>query len=170
MDALGDGVFASLEAAFEAELVRTEDDAASDFAFNLLQDRDLVEALNRSGPRLLIAPGGTTWSLAEVGSNYVLGARDLVRVIVPIHLAVSSAAESGSPPLRAERTLLRLLREEARRGTEVEVELDGRTVRGTLDSAGKDHVVLIRRAAQTVIALGAIRSVTLPPLGSAGAL
>lgn len=166
MDGQGESLFASLEASFEAQLCRADDEAASDFAFNLLQDRDLVDALTRSGARVLLTPSGTTLPLTEVGSNYALGERNGRRVLVPIHLVASHPADRGRLPVRRERTMLRLLREEVLRNTKVELDIFSEILRGKLVAAGKDHLRLQQPEGQTVIALAAIRAVTLLPLGS----
>ncbi|MFN2524748.1 MAG: hypothetical protein ABR505_00565 [Actinomycetota bacterium] len=168
MDGLGEAVFSSLEAAFEAELVRADDEAASDFAFSLRQDRDLPDALTRSGPRLLLTPTGIALPLVEVGINYAAGGRRDRQVIVPAHLVISPAAESGPSPQRVDRTMLNVLRVAARYQEPVEVELTDLTIRGILEMAGKDHLWIRTGRDQTAVALGAVRSISLRPLGSAG--
>jgi hypothetical protein len=145
-DAQLERLITGLEASFDASIARQEEEAADDLAFGLLQDRSLVQAL--SGARSLDAwlPGGSAAPVVCLGADHVV-AGERADVVIPLaSLVVTSSDAAGTPEVRADETLLEVLRGWARLRAVVEVVTRVGAVRGRLIRATTDHLELQRRA------------------------
>jgi hypothetical protein len=147
----------TLEATFEAGLAREEEIAASDLAFSLRQDVDLQAAVARSGAGWnLLAPGGATAAVDDVGVDYVRAATLLVRAS---HAVLRST--DGPKPRVVDRRLLELLGEACRSGVEASVTTGNGTTAGRLIRVANDHLALRNEDSEMVVGLGAVESVRL---------
>ena len=153
----------ALEASFDAALEQSEETAADDLAFSLLQDSRLAVALSRSsGYRLHLADGGSV-EVSTVGLDFV-GAGDPVEVVAPSAGAIvigapSSAPVAGRRPSMIRVPMLEVLRGWARRGHRAEAATTGGTFHGTLTRACPDHVALGSGSREVLVGINAIRYV-----------
>jgi hypothetical protein len=152
-----EGLFTSLNAGFEAAVARDEEEAASDLAFSLLQDRSLTEALVRArAPFSVRTMSGQLVEVAEVGADYVaVGAP--VCLLIPTKEAVFFLGVGSKAPSTSSGSFIDLLRRWARAGTSVEVGTIGLDLVGRLERAGRDHLLVRTRTGDVVIALEAVR-------------
>jgi hypothetical protein len=155
----------ALEASFDAALEQSEETAADDLAFSLLQDSRLAVALSRScGYRLHLADGGSL-EVSTVGLDFV-GAGDPLEVVAPSAGAIVIGAPEGHGPTGAGARpsmirvpMLEVLRGWARRGHRAEVATPEGTFRGALTRASPDHVALGRGSREVLVGISAIRYV-----------
>jgi hypothetical protein len=155
----------ALEASFEAALERSEEVAADDLAFSLLQDSRLPVALSRaSGYRLHLAGVGSL-EVSAIGLDFV-GAGDPLEVVAPSARAVAVGVPSADPPVGSEERpsiarvpMLEILRRWARLGHRAEVATGEGTFRGLLTRACPDHLALGRGSREVLVGMGAIRYV-----------
>lgn len=138
-----DRLIASLDASFGAAIARQEEEAASDLAFSLAQDRDMRSAAARLAPLQLVMQDGDSHPVTRIGSDY-FGAGDPLSVLVPSHRALlrevsPRGAAVGTSPERMGNILLRW----ARQGHVVEVSTGHARVRGRLTRAARDHIEVL---------------------------
>ncbi|CAN5652319.1 hypothetical protein BH24ACT26_BH24ACT26_06950 [soil metagenome] len=160
-------LFECLGASFDAAVARQEDEAASDLAFSLLQDRSAFDAFRRAAPLELRLPGGAVAVVSEIGRDY-LGAGAPVDLLVPFESAVTASLEVGTPPRVRDRSLLELLHHCARAGLYVELTTSRGVLSGRLKRATGDHVEL-DGSRRFVIGLHAVETVSLGRGGSVDA-
>lgn len=144
-----------LGAAFEAAEARQEEVAASDLAFSLRQDVDLVAAVGGRGWTLVLEDGLSA-EVDEVGADYVIAGL----YAVPASKAVLRAAD-GRAPLRSERSFAEWLGSACRAGATIEVRAGSRELRGALVTVGRDHLKLRTRGAAALVGMAAVDSVGL---------
>lgn len=124
-----------LEASFDAQIARAEDEAATDLAFSLRQDRSLRQRIERRPCEVWI--DGSWHEVASIGPD-VLVVGDPMRELVPSATACLREGRGdvpGSAP-----SWLSILRALARRGAEIElVSLSGARAAGRLLAAAPDH-------------------------------
>jgi hypothetical protein len=155
----------ALEASFDAALEQSEETAADDLAFSLVQDSRLAVVLSRScGYRLHLADGGSL-EVSTVGLDFV-GAGDPLEVVAPSAGAVVIGAPevdapraAGTRPSMIRVTMLEVLRGWARRGHRAEVVTTEGTFRGVLTRACPDHVALGCGSREVLVGISAIRCV-----------
>lgn len=164
-----DRLIASLDASFEAAVARAEDEAASDLAFSLSQDRELSSAAARLGPLELLLSDGTSCAVARIGSDF-FGAGEPLEVLVPASRALLREGSEGGPsPVRSGDLARTVLLRWARLGALVEVMGAPRSVRGRLTRASRDHVEVLASRGRYLVAWEEISSVRRVPEGSTGA-
>ncbi len=154
----------ALEASFDAALEQSEEAAADDLAFSLLQDARLAVALSRSsGYRLHVADVGPV-EVSTVGLDFV-GAGDPLEVVAPSARAVAigqpseDASAAGGRPSMIRVPMLEVLRGWARRGHRAEVCTTEGTFRGVLTRACPDHVALAWASREVLVGITAVRYV-----------
>jgi hypothetical protein len=146
-----------LGASFEAGLARDEEVAATDLAFSLRQDVDVAGAVLRSGAAwLLVAEGGASATVDEVGTDYVRVAGLIVRSGGAVLRSVP-----GPSPRPTGRTFLEVLGEACRSGAEVAVIHKAGTAAGRLVRVGTDHLAVRNGTTETVVGLAAVEAVRL---------
>ncbi|HEX2049322.1 MAG TPA: hypothetical protein VHJ34_01675 [Actinomycetota bacterium] len=147
---------ATLDAAFDAAVAREEDEAASDLAFSLVQDRSLRERLARAGEAGVVVAEGRIEPVSAVGADYV-AAGDPASIAVPLRVAeVVWRDGRGARPATLDGTLLELLRSWARAGAGTTIDTIRASWNGRLVAAGRDHVVVRSRGRDVAVALGAL--------------
>ncbi|MFN2388731.1 MAG: hypothetical protein ABR575_03880 [Actinomycetota bacterium] len=152
-----DGLFVSLDASFDAAVARAEDEAASDLAFSFLQDRALADVFRVRGGRVHL--GGALLHIYSLGPDHFrVGPRG--GTLVPFRAAVAVADDGDAPPGLEPRSLLEVLRSWCRAGASVQVKTVETTLAGRLVRATSDHVAVVTRSGEAVIAHGAIRAAT----------
>ena len=156
-----DQVFAGLETEFEANIARAEDEAASDLALSLVQDRSLPDALIAAG-RVQLRLDDLQLPIAEIGPDHLL-ARNAggEPVLVPLDNVVVAVGPTPISPTRAAISLVERLRGWSRRGGEVEATTAQGRVSGQLRAAGRDHVSVRAVGGDVIVAVGALRSIRL---------
>ena len=153
----------ALEASFDAALKESEETAADDLAFSLLQDSRLAVALSHSsGYRLHLASGGSL-EVSTVGLDFV-GAGDPLEVVAPSAGAVvigerEGDAPAGEAPSMIRVPMLEVLRSWARRGHRAEVGTTEGTFRGALNRACPDHVAVGCGSREVLVGISAVRYV-----------
>jgi hypothetical protein len=153
----------ALEASFDAALKQSEETAADDLAFSLLQDSRLAVALSHSsGYRLHLASGGSL-EVSTVGLDFV-GAGDPLEVVAPSAGAVvigerEGNAPAGEAPSMIRVPMLEVLRGWARRGNRAEVGTTEGTFRGALNRACPDHVAVGSGSREVLVGISAVRYV-----------
>jgi hypothetical protein len=154
----------ALEASFEAAVQRSEEAAADDLAFSLLQDSRLQGALSRVGGHHLHLAGVGSLEVAVVGPDFV-GAGDPLEVVAPSARAVVVRAQEdmrvgvGARPASTRAPMLEILRGWARPALTVEVATAEDAFRGLLIRACPDHLVLDCGPREVVMGMDAIRYV-----------
>jgi hypothetical protein len=155
----------ALEASFDAALEQSEEAAADDLAFSLLQDSRLAVALSRSSGYCLHLEGVGSVEVSTVGLDFV-GAGDPMEVVAPSAGAVVIGAPEGDAPTVAGARpsmirvpMLEVLRGWARRGHRAEAGTTEGTFRGALTRACPDHVALGCGSREVLVGISAIRYV-----------
>lgn len=155
----------ALEASFDAALEQSEEAAADDLAFSLLQDSRLPVALSRSSGYRLHLSGTGSLEVSAIGLDFV-GAGDPLEIVAPTARAVVVRASGGDAvavvdarPSMTRVPMLEILRRWARRGHRAEVATGEETFRGVLTRACPDHVALGCGAGEVLVGTGAIRYV-----------
>ena len=159
----------ALEASFDAALEQSEEAAADDLAFSLLQDSRLAVALSRSSGYRLHLGGVAPLEVWTVGLDFV-GAGDPLEVVAPSAGAIvigtpsgdarsSDAPAAGPRPAMIRVPMLEVLRGWARRGHRAEVGATEGTFRGALTRACPDHVALGCGSREVLVGMSAIRYV-----------
>jgi hypothetical protein len=124
-----------LEASFDAQVTRAEDDAASDLAFALRQDRTLRQRVERRPCEVWV--DGSWHRVAAIGPD-ALVVGDPIRLLVMTSTAClrqTGGDTPGSAP-----TWLAMLRRLARQGAHIEIiSLAGARATGRLAAAASDH-------------------------------
>ncbi len=152
----------SLEASFEAAVVRREDEAASDLALSLLQGRTLTDIAGREGGWDLRCPDGRTLPITLVGRDF-LGAGQPPSVLVPSGRAVLARAATDHRPQSSDISLVEELRGLADFGATVRVEAECGPLHGILARVGPDHLVLRTGMGEHIIGLDGISLLALGP-------
>jgi hypothetical protein len=153
-----DFVVRGLEAAFDAAIARDEDDAASDLAFSLTQERTLPGVLERSPGVVVVRPDGGRSRISEVGEDYVLEAPPSAR-LVPLSMAVLESSNDAAPPRRRDRDVTAELRRWARAGASVCVTTSAGVVAGRLLRAAPDHLTIRGRRGDHYVGRGALLAI-----------
>ena len=160
----------ALEASFDAALEQSEEEAADDLAFSLLQDSRLAVALSRSSGYRLHLGGAGSPEVSTVGLDFV-GAGDPLEVVAPSAGAVAVGPPSGDAagdevstevgrrPSTIRVPMLEVLRSWARRGHRAEVRTTEDTFRGVLTRACPDHVALGCGGREVLVGISAVRYV-----------
>lgn len=156
MDPRLEGLFSSLEAQFGAALDRAEEEAASDLAISLRQDRSIAETLTQ----------GAWTALTELGPRQVREvAVDYVCVEPGDHYlptaSVTFRKAEGEPPRRSDSTFTVLLRRLMRLRTEMTIDLGEGTLVGRVKACADDHAYIRSKKGDHVVPLTQIRSIRL---------
>jgi hypothetical protein len=157
----------ALEASFDAALDRSEEEAADDLAFSLLQDSRLPVVLSHGRGYVLQLAGRNPAPVSTVGPDFI-GAGDPLEVVAPsvraVVMRVSGADGDGSgpPPQRTGATIVEILRGWARRGVRVELNAEG-TFSGVLARACPDHVAVLSGHREVLVGSDAVRYVRRVP-------
>jgi hypothetical protein len=136
-----DFVVRSVEASFDAALARDEEEAASDLAFSLLQERSLSEVVERSLGLVVVDRDGVRSRVSEVGDDFVVEAPPSAR-LVPLSTAVFESSSGGVPPHRRHLDLTAELRRWARSAARVSALTSVGVVAGQLMRAAPDHLTI----------------------------
>jgi hypothetical protein len=145
------GLFESLEARLAASVAAEERLAAEDLALSLQQDRTARDVLLRSGWTVRRPDRGAERVLA-VGHDYV---QTDSGSLIPIPTTIASETVAPTPaPL--DTSLLERLRDWARSGAKVQVEVDSGTYHGLLLAAGRDHLVIASQGVRYMIPLAGV--------------
>lgn len=148
-----------LEARFDAELSRQEEEAAGDLAAGLRQDRLLRAELARgSAARLLVE--GLPRDVSVVGRDYV-GSGWPLSCVTKIERAVVVFDGTGSPPLMRDDTFIEVVRRWQRARLRVEVIMGGGSLTGILDRVAADHLLIGRDQGSVMAALPVVTSIKL---------
>ncbi|MFN2488804.1 MAG: hypothetical protein ABR529_03510 [Actinomycetota bacterium] len=153
-----DRIVASLDASFDASIAREEDEAASDLAFSLLQDRSVVEAFRGAGPLELKLEDGASVVASEIGDDYAASGSP-VDVIVPLRRAVGASAPHGRPPALVARRASDVLHAWARAGARVDIVTARGTFSGRLVRAAADHFELAMATGCVLVGADAVDAV-----------
>jgi hypothetical protein len=154
----------ALEASFEAALRRSEEAAADDLAFSLLQDSRLRVALTRIGGYHLHLPGLRSPEVAVVGPDFV-GAGDPIEIVAPSARAVVMRARGAGGraglgrPASTRAPMLEILRGWSRGTLRVEVATAEDAFHGLLIRACPDHLALDCGPREVLVGMDAIRYV-----------
>ncbi len=155
-----DGLFASLDAQFEASIAREEDEAASDLAFSLRQGRRATELLCRSGPSAVTLSGGGHRGVSVVGRDF-LAAGEPPEVAVPLRHAVVVSQSTGPSPSWTQDLFVTFLRRWARVAAPVQVDTPSGEVSGRLVAAAEDHLLLATERRWAAVGVDAVVAVRL---------
>jgi hypothetical protein len=150
-----DRLIASLDASFGAAIARQEEEAASDLAFSLAQDRDMLSAAARVAPLELVMQDGDFHPVTRIGSDY-FGAGDPLSVLVPSHRALLQEGSARGEVVTSSERMLNVLLRWARRGSVVEVSTGHARVRGRLTRAGRDHIEVLGPRGRYIVARGEV--------------
>ena len=148
-----------LEARFDAELSRQEEEAAGDLAAGLRQDRLLRSELARGSAARLLAEG-LPRDVSVVGRDYV-GSGWPLSCVTKIERAVVVLDGTGSPPLMREDTFIEVVRRWQRARLRVEVIMGGGSLTGMLDRVAADHLLIGRDQGSVMAALPVVTSIKL---------
>jgi hypothetical protein len=159
-------VVRGLEASFDAAVARDEEEAASDLAFSLLQERTLPAMLERSSGVVVVRPDGGRAGVTEVGEDYVREAPPSAR-LVPLSAAVFESSNDGAPPRRRDLDMTTELRRWARAGATVSATTSAGVVAGRLLRAAPDHLTIRGRRAEHYIGRGALLAIRRTDAGTA---
>ena len=164
------GLFQSLDAELDAAIAREEDDAASDLAFSLLQDRSIRELLAGRPSVAAVLADEITVPVSVVGRDYI-GCGEPLTILVPLaHAVVVESSGHCLVEVRDDDDMLSRLRSWARARVSVEVMTrQGRFV-GTLLPVGRDHLALERPIGRVIVPLQALLSIRAVGGGSGDAL
>ena len=154
MDPRLDRLFSTLDAEFDAAIDREENEAASDLAFSLLQDRTLLEVLVDGAWEATTSMGAV--SIEEVGLDYAGG----MGWIFPSDQYPFKRA-AGVPPIPSEHSMVERLRGHARNRRAVEVITPTGVARGRLGGCGRDYLQLHSEAGETLIPMNLVGAVRL---------
>lgn len=141
MDREAERFLTGLGARLDAAVARDEDEAATDLAFSLSQDRSLQGTVARLSEPLLQGPAGDRHEVTELGCDYV-GCGRPVDLAAPLSRAVVRGRPGRSLLEVTDRRFVELLRVWVRRGSQVHVEADLAVLRGSLRRAARDHLVV----------------------------
>jgi hypothetical protein len=148
-------LFESLDTGFDAALARTEDEAATDLAMSLLQGRTLADVILREGSWTALLPGGVRVPVAAVGADFLVAGMRRRRV-VPLSRATVASAPSGRTPQSIDARLLEVIRDLARKGTQVQVAADSGEFEGRLAAVGPDYLKVVTYAGGVLVGLGSV--------------
>ena len=156
MEAHLKGLFASLEASFDAAVDKQEEEAATDLALSLRQGTPQREFLARQG--FTVAAREGTYRAIEVGLDHVLaeGARVFPLAACTAHLRADLLA-----PEVTDLRLIEVLRARVLDPAEVEVETAAQRLRGRLSLCGPDHLILITARGPVSVPLASVLSIRL---------
>lgn len=151
LDSRLEQLFSSLDASFNAALDRSEEEAATDLAFSLIQDRSERDHLRHAG--FSVRSAGGTLPIVRLGEDFVETADGW---LFRLGQAVVVRDETAAPPLERPESLIEVLRHGSRRGADVQAETPSRYYRGRLVRCGPDHVCLRSGPKQILIPLGLV--------------
>jgi hypothetical protein len=137
-----EAIVRGLEASFDAAVGRAEDEAASDLAFSLLQERRLGEVLERRRGVTVISRDGVRVPVEVLGDDFVADAEPSTRLL-PLATAVFESSGEGAPPRRLHLDLTAQLRLWARGGAHVRLTTFAGEISGKLVRATPDHVTVL---------------------------
>ncbi|MQB00418.1 MAG: hypothetical protein GEU78_09030 [Actinobacteria bacterium] len=130
-----DTLLGRLEASFDAQITRAENEAASDLAFSLRQDRTLRQRVERRPCEVWM--DGSWHRVAAIGPD-VLVVGDPIRLLVKTSAACLRQSGGDIPGSAPE--WLALLRTLARQGADIEIiSFAGARATGRLAAAASDH-------------------------------
>lgn len=133
-----DAYLERLEASFDAQIARAEDEAATDLAFSLRQDRTLRQRIERRACDVWI--DGSWHRVSSIGPDVIV-VGDPMRALVRSATACLRAG-TGDVPGSAP-SWLAILRALARRGAGIElVTISGARAVGRLVAAAPDHALV----------------------------
>ena len=146
-----------LEASFDAQLARAEEEAVTDLAFSLRQDRTLRQRIERKACEVWV---GDSWEPVVAAGSDVLVVGEPIRILVPAQAACLRAGPGDGPaPAPSWLSLLRAL---ARRGQVVElISRDGAQAQGRLAAAAPDHVLVEGKRGWSAFAAASIGRIRL---------
>jgi hypothetical protein len=153
-----DGLLESLGATFDAAVAREEEAAAMDLAMSLRQDRSLIDLLQRGSWRALLEPGLTP-HVVVVGRDVVVAEKPGRHLIPIARLQMTTAPDLDRAELVAT-SLVEMVRDLARTGRPVIVPSDDGSHQGVLRWVGTDHLALEGHHGVVVIALSAVRRIS----------
>ena len=160
MDKELERVIARLEARFDAALALEQEEAASDLAISLRQDRNLAD-LVRAGQGLRLLEGeGAALEVTVVGADYC-GTGSPLSCLRRLGSAPLLAFEAGPRPELRRDSLQEVARRWARAARRVELGLETDSLAGRLTQVGPDNLVLEAPAGRVIVPLWLVRSIRL---------
>lgn len=158
MDAHLEGLFASLEASFDAAVGREEDEAADDLAFSLQQGLIQRDLLARRG--FAVTVGSGTYAALEMGLDHVVAEGER---LVPLTACTAVLHRDLDPPVVSDSRLVEVLRARTIDQANAEITTSAARFRGRFLLCGPDHVVIATPRGEVVIALASVLEVRLFP-------
>lgn len=155
-DARADRFLAWLDASFDASIAREEDEAASDLALSLRQDRSAFLALRRAGPLEVVMPDGAPASVSHLGRDYLATSPPAV-ALLPLDGAIVAVMSRGTRPRVRDRSLAEVLHALARNRAWVELTTNAGLVSGRIVVAASDHLELDGVVRRLIVGRDAIR-------------
>jgi len=164
-----DNLLLDLGAQLESAGRRDEEEAATDLAFSLSQDRLLADTLRRGGAVAVLTPGGGRLPVASIGEDFLWTGPHSEQVL-RLDYVVLTQADRGEPPAGWSLSFMQILRLLARAGAAVEVQCDTGIVAGQLRASARDFVVIETSSERRLVAHGALRTLRLVKGGLEGVL